>query len=315
MLSAARLRKRPKHFHNFSGLSVEQFDTLVAAVAEAQSEQQANDELRQAKQRQRAPGGGRLPKLGLENQVLVVLIYYRLYITQLLLGYLFDLDDSNVSRLIGRLQPLLADVLPVPVQETVLFSKVSKPNKRIGSLEELLKKHPELADVLVDATEQQIQRPKDKHKRKDNYSGKKKCHSLKTQATTSKGGLFLHLSRSVPGKVSDLHLLRASRVLHALPVDIDVGVDRGYDSIDKEHPQRIFHQPSKARRNRPLDLIQKYLNQTVSTFRIPVEHAFAHLKRFKLLAGIYRGGHNLYDDTFLTIAGLHNFRKLNRLAW
>ena len=93
MLSAERLRKRPKHFHNFSGLSVEQFDTLVAAVAEVQNKQQANDELRQVKQRQRAPGRGRLPKLDLENQVLVTLIYYRLYITQLLLGYLFELDD------------------------------------------------------------------------------------------------------------------------------------------------------------------------------------------------------------------------------
>ena len=52
----------------------------------------------------------------------------------------------------------------------------------------------------------------------------------------------------------------------------------------------------------------------ISTFRIPVEHAFAHLQRFKLLAGIYRGDHSIYDDTFLTIAGLHNFRRLNRLA-
>ena len=121
MLSAERLRKRPKHFYNFSGLSVEQFDMLVAAVAKAQAEQQANEYRQPAKQRRRAPGGGRFPKLDLENQVLVMLIYYRLYITQLLLGYLFDLDDSNVSRLIRRLQPLLAEVLPVPMQETVLF--------------------------------------------------------------------------------------------------------------------------------------------------------------------------------------------------
>ena len=291
---------------------------LVAAVAKAQAEQQANEYRQPAKQRRRAPGGGRFPKLDLENQVLVMLIYYRLYITQLLLGYLFDLDDSNVSRLIRRLQPLLAEVLPVPMQETVLFSetgKTNETNKRIGSLEDLLEQHPEIQDMLIDATEQQIQKPKNKRKRKDNYSGKKKCHSLKTQATTSKGGLFLHPSRSVPGKMSDLHLLRASQMLHHLPVAAEVGLDKGYDSIDQEHPQRVFHQPTKARRNRPLDLIQKYLNQSISTFRIPVEHAFAHLQRFKLLAGIYRGDHSVYDDTCLTIAGLHNFRRLNRLTW
>ena len=138
------------------------------------------------------------------------------------------------------------------MQETVLFSESSKTNRRIGSLEELLQKHPEIQDVLIDATEQAIQKPKDKRKRKDNYSGKKKCHSLKTQATTSRTGFFLHLSRSVAGRVSDLHLLRASQVLHALPVDVGVGVDKGYDSIDQEHPQRVFHQPTKARRNKPL---------------------------------------------------------------
>lgn len=315
MLGAQRLKRKPKQFHNFTGLTVAQFDSLVAAVAQEQSERQANDYSGQAHERQRALGGGRRSKLAVENQVLVILIYYRLYVTQLLLGYLFDLDDSNISRLLRKMQPLLAAVLPVPVQEELLFTAASQTNKRIGSLEDLLTKHPEIRDVLIDATEQAIQKPKDKKKRKDNYSGKKKCHSLKTQATTSTGGLFLHLSRACPGKVADINLLRASGVLHDLPVDIDVGIDKGYDGIAQEQPTRTFHQPAKARRNKPLDFIQRCLNKIISTFRIPIEHAFAHLQRFKLLAGIYRGDHVLYDDTFLTIAGLHNLRKLDALSW
>ena len=223
MLSAQRLRKKPRQFHNFTGLKVEQFDRLVAAVTQEQQGRRENEFWSQASERQRALGGGRRSKLDLENQVLVILIYYRLYVTQLLLGYLFDLDDSNISRLLRKLQPLLAAVLPVPVQEELLFTAASQTNKRIGSLEDLLKKHPEIREVLIDATEQAIQKPKDKKKRKDNYSGKKKCHSLKTQATTSTGGLFLHLSRSCPGKVADINLLRASGVVHGLPVGIDVG--------------------------------------------------------------------------------------------
>lgn len=315
MFSAQRLRRKPKQFHNFSGLKVEQFDRLVEAVTQEQQRRRENDDMSRASERQRAVGGGRKTKLELEDQVLVILIYYRLYVTQLLLGYLFDLDDSNISRLLRKMQPLLAAVLPVPVQEELLFNTASQTNKRIGRLEDLLKKHPEIRDVLIDATEQAVQKPKDKQKRKDNYSGKKKCHSLKTQATTSKAGLFLHLSRAAPGKVADINLLRASGVLHALPVDIDVGIDKGYDGIADEQPTRSFHQPSKARRNKPLDFIQKCPNQIISTFRISIEHAFAHLQRFKLLAGIYRADHALYDDTFLTIAGLHNFRKLDSLSW
>ena len=58
-------------------------------------------------------------------------------------------------------------------------------------------------------------------------------------------------------------------MLRDLPTEVDVGVDKGYDSIDQEHPERTFHQPSKARRNKPLDLIQKYLNQSISTFPYP----------------------------------------------
>ena len=67
------------------------------------------------------------------------------------------------------MQPLLAAVLPVPVQEELLLTAASPTNKRIGSLEDLLKKHPEIRDVLIDATEQAIQKPEDKKKRKDNY--------------------------------------------------------------------------------------------------------------------------------------------------
>jgi hypothetical protein len=104
-------------------------------------------------------------------------------------------------------------------------------------------------------------------------------------------------------------------VLRDLPAAVHVRVDKGYDGIDNDFPDRTFHQPSKARRNKPLDFIQKCLNKIQNSLRFPVEHTLAHLKRFKLLAHIYRGSEAAYDDTFLAITGLHNFRKLNALTW
>lgn len=310
-MKATRLKRKSKHLYNFTGLRVEQFDDLVSAVEkELEAEKRVN-----GKERKRAIGGGRKANLGIEDQVLVILMYYRLYLTQILLGYLFNLDDSNVSRLIGKLRPILIDVLPVPVQEELLFAQAESSKKRISSLEELLEKHPEFKDVLVDATEQEIQKPKNKQKRKDKYSGKKKRHTAKTQITSSTNRLILHLSRSAPGKVSDINLLRGTGLLHDLPEDIDVRLDKGYDGIEKDFPDRTFHQPYKARRNKPLDFIQKCINKIQNSLRFPVEHTLAHLKRFKLLAGIYRGDDTAYDDTFLAIAGLHNFRKLNSLSW
>lgn len=310
-MRAAQLKRRPRHFANFTGLSVEQFEGLVEA-AQAAAALQPRDE----RSRQRAVGGGRKAKLALEDQLLVVLMYYRLYLTQILLGYLFDLDDSNVSRVIGRVRPWLLEVLPLPVQERLLFARdESKESKRISTLEELLKRHPEFKEVLIDATEQETPKPRDRVKRKGNYSGKKKRHTLKTQVTTSCSGLLLHVSRAIAGKVNDLTLLRGSGVLRELPVDIDIRLDRGYDGVERDDPNRHFRLPHKARRNKPLDFIQKLANQLQNHLRVPVENALAHLKRFKLLAGIYRGPPQSYDDTFLTISGLHNFRKLGSLTW
>lgn len=306
-MNVAKLKRRPKHLHNFTGLTVAQFEMLCEAVEQGRLEQ------RRSGQRQRAVGGGRKAKLNLEQQVLLALLYYRLYVTQMLLGYLFDLDDSNVSRLIAELRSVLQTVLPIPAQETLLFSK--EPRRRIGTLEELLRKHPELKEVLIDATEQEVRKPKDKARRKSHYSGKKKRHTLKTQVTSTSECLLLHVSRSVQGRVNDLTLLRASGILRELPPELEVRVDRGYDGVARDYPERRIEQPHKARRNKPLDLVQRLINGVQNSARIKVENAFAHLKRFKLLAGIYRGPESSYDDTFLTIAGLHNFRKLGRLSW
>ncbi|MCA9839581.1 MAG: transposase family protein [Trueperaceae bacterium] len=310
-MQASRLKGRVKHLYNFTGLTVEQFDDLSKAVEKELEVTKRTD----CKARKRAVGGGRKTNLSVEDQVLVILMYYRLYLTQILLGYLFDLDDSNVSRLINKLRSILIEVLPVPVQERTLLAVPEGSKKRISSLEELLEKHPEFKEVLVDATEQEIQKPKDKQKRKDNYSGKKKRHTNKTQITSTANKLIVHLTRSVPGKVSDINLLRGTGLLSDLPPHIGLRVDKGYDGIEKDFPERTFHQPYKARRNKPLDFIQRCLNRIEHSLRFPVEHTIAHLKRFKFLAGIFRGKEESYDDSFLAIAGLHNFRKLNSLVW
>ncbi len=111
----------------------------------------------------------------------------------MLLAYLFELDDSNVSRVVIRLRPLLHGLLPLPVQETVLFAgDAQRPRRRIATLGELFEKHPEFKEVLIDATEQadrrgsavssetEVLKTQDKTKRKGHYSGRKKRHTLKT---------------------------------------------------------------------------------------------------------------------------------------
>lgn len=310
-MNSRALKKRPKHLQNFTGLTVEQYEMLCEAVTIKLNEEKKSVR----RDRQRAVGGGRKADLSVEDQVLVVLMYYRLYITQILLGYLFNLDDSNISRLIRKLRPIMLEVLPLPVEERQLFAQEREGGKRINSLEKLLEKHPEISEVMIDATEQETYKPKDKHERKGRYSGKKKRHSLKTQVVSSAKGLILHITDALPGKVSDITILRGTGVLHDLPEGIPIHIDKGYDGIQDDFPEHTFEQPTKARRNKPLDFLDKCFNSLKNSLRVPVENSFAHLQRYKCLAGIYRGQIPDYTPTFRLITGLHNLRKLNSLSW
>ena len=48
--------------------------------------------------RERDIGAGRPFTLDIKNRILMLLVYYRLYITYTLAGFLFDLDQSNICR-------------------------------------------------------------------------------------------------------------------------------------------------------------------------------------------------------------------------
>lgn len=48
------------------------------------------------KDRERKRGAGRPFKLDVKDRFLMLLVYYRLYITYTLAGFLFDLDQSSI---------------------------------------------------------------------------------------------------------------------------------------------------------------------------------------------------------------------------
>jgi hypothetical protein len=315
MFTVKRLSRQPKHFQTFTGLNVEQFEKIVKELRAVYGKIH-REGLKKVK-RQRKRGGGRKFELELEERLLLTLMYLRLYVSQTLLGYMFDIDDSNVSREINRrMMPSLKQVLPIPMQDELLLPKVqTHAKKRIGTLKELLEAHPEFKEVLVDATEQEVPKPTDKLARKQRYSGKKKQHTLKSQVTVS-NRLVLHLSKHVPGSVHDFSLLRASGVVYSVQAQQrKLRLDKGYEGVEDAYPDADIAKPQRAQRNHPLNPLEKLFNQLLSSLRMPVEHTLAFLQKFSVLAGIYRGPTHHYDDTFLVVAGLSNFRTLNKLAW
>ena len=96
MFTVKRLSRQPRHFQTFTGLRVAAFNELVEAVRPMYS--QVRRTRLKKDNRLRKAGGGRAFELALEERVLLTLMYLRLYVNQTLLGYMFDLDDSSVSR-------------------------------------------------------------------------------------------------------------------------------------------------------------------------------------------------------------------------
>ena len=129
-------------------------------------------------------GAGRPFKLDLKNRFLMLLVYYRLYITYTLTGFLFDFDQSNVCRNIQKIENLVRQCVPIP-------QKIYNKTKRLKTPEEVEKYFPGFL-AFIDSTEQQIPRPADKNKRKIFYSGKKKRHTVKNQLMVNKDGYILH---------------------------------------------------------------------------------------------------------------------------
>ena len=51
---------------------------------------------------------------GCKNRFLKLIVYYRLYITYTLAGFLFDLDQSNICRDIQKIEGLVRECIPIP---------------------------------------------------------------------------------------------------------------------------------------------------------------------------------------------------------
>ena len=109
---ALRLSKRPVTFLRLTGLSVSKFCDLVGAVEPLY--RAAEIKRLKKRERQRGLGAGQRYALPLCDRLLMTLIYYRTYISQEFLGYLFDMNAANVCRNMARMCPVLAQVFRMP---------------------------------------------------------------------------------------------------------------------------------------------------------------------------------------------------------
>jgi len=275
-LKYTKLKKHPKIFLRLFGVLPQEFEQIVRKVTPLWQ--------RRVLDRYKRPG--RFFKLGLEEMILMLLLYYRSYMTQMSVGFMFGVDESRVCRNIQTLEPLLAKVM-------ALF-KTKHLSKE------------EVENLIIDATEQPIEKPK--RKQKAYYSGKKKRHTLKTEIRVAikadKKPRIVHVSKTNPGSIHDFVLYKTEPPIHK---DTRVYADSGYQGLDKIHQATEI--PYKKSKHHLLDKEQKEHNSALSRIRLKVEHIIGDLKIFKILSERYRNKRKRYHLKFNIIAGIVNFKN------
>src|SRR5262249_59597259 len=132
------------------------------------------------------------------DRLLLTVVWLRHSPTQEVLGFLFGASDSAAKRAVDR-------CLPVPEQAGRDTMRMPDPGRgRRKDLPRLLADTPGLA-VIVDTFEQRVQRPR--RRQRAHYSGKKKCHTLKSQVAVDEDGYVAHVAHSVPGPRAGLAVL------------------------------------------------------------------------------------------------------------
>ena len=109
-MSYARLSRRPLLFKSFTGLEIREFD-IISKEIESKYYEHERKRLSNRK-RKRDVGAGRPFKLKVRERFLMLLVYYRLYITFTLSGFLFNLDQSHVCRDVCMLERLSRQLEP-----------------------------------------------------------------------------------------------------------------------------------------------------------------------------------------------------------
>lgn len=108
IISYAELKKKPWILKGFAGVTAQEFEELEA---KAEPLWQAQEIKRlERPDRQRAIGGGQRKTLPFREQLLMTLVWLRLYLVLEALGYLFGVDKSTASRYTNSVLPVLRQV-------------------------------------------------------------------------------------------------------------------------------------------------------------------------------------------------------------
>lgn len=282
--------QKPKDCKRLLGLSFEQLGELIEHCKRLHQSHQ--EEVEKRKKRVIRAGGGQSPILSLENQIILTLLYLRHNLSFQMVGLMFEVSESTAHNVFNNWQELLEAGLPASLLEQIKKS----PAAEAEILQKLVTQ-----ELVVDSTEQAIERPSEYQEQKRTYSGKKKDFTFKNQLIVSPESLeIIDVEVGMPGRMSDISIWRGRQ--HHFSVEQRFMGDKAYVG------ERQINTPTKKPKTGELTPQVKAENKEFSSRRIVVEHLIRLVKIFKIMRERFRLSKSRYESIFLTVCGLVRLR-------
>ena len=164
MLSYQRLKDHPRALRAFTSLDQGEFEKLLIHFEMAYHAYMYDQHVTK-KSRKRRYGAGRKPRLAtMEDKLLFILLYFKVYPLQEVMAFLCDTSQGRVNEWIHQRSIIL---------QMALGKAQALPERDPKNLEQTLALCVSV-DFIIDGTERRVHRPQDATEPQEKYSGKKK---------------------------------------------------------------------------------------------------------------------------------------------
>lgn len=235
MLNYLELKEKPREFLVATGLRVEEFECLLPTFEKCYRTSLPRKPKPTKKKKQRNAGGGRKSNLAsVSDKLLFILVYQKTFQLQTMHGLQFGLSQGRANYWIHRLLPVLQKTL------AEMGMKPERTGKKVATTLEVSEGG---ANLSIDASEREVQRPLNQAQQKQKYSGKKKTHTdknvLLVNENTSK---VVYLSATAEGKKHDKKLADESQISY--PPNASLTKDTGFQGYE---PKGVLSEQPKKR--------------------------------------------------------------------
>lgn len=236
MLTYTKIKSNRRKFLALTGLTPNEFKLVLPAFERAYGRCDPASNTLAGTARQRKAGGGRKSALDHpEQKLLFALVYLKAYPLQVLVGEMFELSQPSANYWIHRLLPVL---------QRALKELGVRPERNPRQFARRERKQGEPLDLIIDGTERRRQRPKNKAKRDEHYSGHKKMHSDKNLVIANRKTKRIgFLSQTYAGKVQDKKIADDERITY--PRKARLHKDTGFQAYEPRGVETF--QPKKNR--------------------------------------------------------------------